>query len=784
MRATLRWLMALPFLAVHGLGAGEVEILPGTAPLVWEEADLSGRLMDGAHAFVERQMVEARPGRAAHWQRDTSSPEAYERSVAPNRESFRRMLGLVEPRVSPVLVERFGTGETPGLVARTDAFRIWQVRWPVLDGVWGEGLWMEPLAAVAAPLVVVIPDAHQLPEDLAGLTDGDPAGRSRVRGLVEAGFTVVVPAILDRAPHRGGPGDDARLKSGAISHREWIHRQAFHLGRHLIGYELHRVLALVDAFRADHPEAPVGVAGSGEGGLLALYAGACDTRIGATLCGGYFQSRERTWAEPLDRNLFGQLNEFGDAEISSLIPPRALLVDDTSGPPIETAKGSFTHVPDEEFLRFGIRPGAAAAALTSSDWTFPFANRARVKLAPGAAQLFFADPAATTARPALLAGSHTPPPPLLADARAGFSPEARHQRLFQQLDDHVQKLVRAADRVREESFLYRAEPLLRPGRWSTERFHPTLDPARFIENCKPLREQFAREAMGRFDEPPVPPRPRTRKVAEGPDWVAWDVVLDVYDGFFAWGTLVLPKDLKPGERRPVVVCQHGRHGLPRDTIDAGKSGYANVAAVLAGRGFITLAPHNLYRGEERYRWLNRKANTVGCTLFSFIIPSHRALLDWLKTLPQVDGSRIGFYGLSYGGETAVRVPPLLEDYTAVICAGDFNQWTRKVAAADFPNGFLASDEWEMPYWNLGSTFDYAEMVALIFPRPFMVERGHHDLVSTDAWVAHEYAKVRRLYAQFGLAERTEIEFFQGGHAMRAEGTFRFLHRHLKWPERR
>ena len=63
----------------------------------------------------------------------------------------------------------------------------------------------------------------------------------------------------------------------------------------------------------------------------------------------------------------------------------------------------------------------------------------------------------------------------------------------------------------------------------------------------------------------------------------------------------------------------------------------------------------------------------------------------------------------------------------------------------------------------------------------MVERGHLDLVGRDPWVAHEYAKVRWLYAQLGLAPRTEIEFFQGGHSMHAEGTFDFLHRHLRWP---
>ncbi len=89
-------------------------------------------------------------------------------------------------------------------------------------------------------------------------------------------------------------------------------------------------------------------------------------------------------------------------------------------------------------------------------------------------------------------------------------------------------------------------------------------------------------------------------------------------------------------------------------------------------------------------------------------------------------------------------------------------------------------EWEMPYWNLGHTFDYAEMAYLMIPRPFMVERGHLDLVGRDHWVAHEYAKVRWLYDQLGLGDRTAIAFFQGGHAMKAEDSFRFLRHHLHW----
>jgi hypothetical protein len=97
---------------------------------------------------------------------------------------------------------------------------------------------------------------------------------------------------------------------------------------------------------------------------------------------------------------------------------------------------------------------------------------------------------------------------------------------------------------------------------------------------------------------------------------------------------------------------------------------------------------------------------------------------------------------------------------------------------------MRSIEWEMPYWNLGHTFDYAEMAYLMLPRPFMVERGHLDRVGRDQWVAHEYAKVRWLYAQLGLAERTEIEFFQGGHSINGQGTYEFLAQHLNWPRPR
>jgi hypothetical protein len=70
------------------------------------------------------------------------------------------------------------------------------------------------------------------------------------------------------------------------------------------------------------------------------------------------------------------------------------------------------------------------------------------------------------------------------------------------------------------------------------------------------------------------------------------------------------------------------------------------------------------------------------------------------------------------------------------------------------------------------------MAYLMFPRPFMVERGHDDGVGLDWWVAYEFSKVRWLYARLGRADRCEIEYFPGQHEIHGVGTFEFLQRHL------
>lgn len=82
-------------------------------------------------------------------------------------------------------------------------------------------------------------------------------------------------------------------------------------GRHVIGFEVQKVIAAVEAFSRAAPSGatqspsllPTGVFGFGEGGLIAMHSAALEPRIRCTVVSGYFQGQQDLLAsEPLYRN--------------------------------------------------------------------------------------------------------------------------------------------------------------------------------------------------------------------------------------------------------------------------------------------------------------------------------------------------------------------------------------------------------------------------------------------------------------------------------------------------
>ena len=312
-------------------------------------------------------------------------------------------------------------------------------------------------------------------------------------------------------------------------------------------------------------------------------------------------------------------------------------------------------------------------------------------------------------------------------------------------------------------------------------------PETFHATSEAYRRYFAHEVIGVFEDELLPFNARSRRLMDfqNKHVDAYEVALDVFPGLFAYGILLIPKSIGVGDQRPAIVCQHGLEGRPQSTIGAQDyKSYKAFATRLAQRGYVVFAPQNIYIFQDRFRTLQFKANSIKKTLFSLMVPQHQQITRWLGQLDFVDEQRIAFYGLSYGGKSAMRIPALVKNYNLSICSADFNDWVWKVTSSRSPYSYVQTGEYEIFEWNLGTTFNYAEMASLIAPRPFMVERGHFDGVAPDERVAYEYAKVRHLYqALLNIPDHTEIEWFVGPHTINGQATFEFLDRHLKWTPR-
>ncbi|MGH9718566.1 MAG: alpha/beta hydrolase family protein, partial [Bryobacteraceae bacterium] len=462
-----------------------------------------------------------------------------------------------------------------------------------------------------------------------------------------------------------------------------------------------------------------------------------DSRIARVTVSGYFTSRQDVWQEPIDRNVWGLLKHFGDAELAAMIAPRPVT--------IEAAPGPEWRGPSESDPK---RRGAAPGKIVSPPLEAVKAEVARARRLGAKIELKPSGTAQVRVQP--------------------LRPRERQKRQFEELVEFTQKLVRRSESVRAQY-------------WSKA---DISSPAAWDRSIQLQRNYFWNEVIGRLPAPTVPVNPRTRKSYTSANWDGYEVMLDIHPDVFAYGVLLVPRGIKPGEKRPVVVCQHGLNGRPQDLFaqpeneQSGYRYYRNIGDKLASLGFIVYLPQNPYTGD--FRQHQRLANPLQLSLFSFIVAQNERALDWLSSLPYVDPQRIAFYGLSYGGKTALRIPSLLGRYALSICSGDFNEWIVKLTTVDAPYTYMFTQEYEMNEFDLAHVANHAEMALMIAPRPFMVERGHRDGVGVDEWVAYEYAKVRRFYDEMGIGDRTAIEFFNGPHRINGAGTVEFLRKHLRW----
>ena len=684
------------------------------------------------------KMTRATPAlRDEKWKPDFSSVAAYRASLQGHREDLHQMLGLVEVNPNKLLAQE--------VVLASGPVRVEDMTITLEKGFRARALLFMPEKTVSG-LVIAIANAQQSREEFAGLKDGqEPA--PWLKTLLSQGLAVCVPVTSERKT------DYPFGERWGVNRRQLLYRLGFIVGRSLVGMEVQQVLALRDYLvkRFDIGKEQVGLLGLGQGGMTALYAGGMDGQFGAVSVVDYFQQREDCWEEPVDRMLYGQLKEFGDAEVAGLIAPRPLEV-------ISTAEGATSQASVEAEVQRARRFYQGLKEMKN----FRVQGEANGKAGLNAAAHEIAE---TLGRSGHSADGAEP---VIQKRFSETEITKTRNEQFEGLHAYLQQLDERSDEVRRKH-------------WNLQE-----TPAR-DSNAKAAELRAALgKLMGEIAVDKEHLDPRTRLLLVTDKFVAYDVFLDVLPGVHAYGQLLAPR--QSHGRLPVVICQHGLGGRPSDITGIGQDPelrvYHAVGMHLANLGYVVFAPYLTVpiRQEVLVNPLVRKAAALGMMRTSLELAKLHRIVDFLQTLPFVDREQIGYYGLSYGGYSATWMPPLEPRIKLNIISGHFNDWRTKITDEKSPESYLRYQDADFYNWNVLNRFTHVELIAAMAPRPVCVEFGEHDPTTTPEWHDRAWQQVEawKKAAGFGgLTEKVVEAHYEGIHEIHGIGTIAFLNRWLR-----
>lgn len=227
-----------------------------------------------------------------------------------------------------------------------------------------------------------------------------------------------------------------------------------------------------------------------------------------------------------------------------------------------------------------------------------------------------------------------------------------------------------------------------------------------------------------------------------------------------------------GKPYPAVVCIGGHgsslystyaNGRPfaDGAAPPGSAIYKGFADTLARRGYVTIATV-----------VSQHAiSEPGRTLMGERLWDLMRCVSYLRTLQEVNKSRIGCGGLSLGGEM-----------TMWLAAMD-----TRIAAADSSGFLTVMDQMEKGHcmcWKfdgLRELVDYADIYALVAPRPLLCENGHKEPPGsfTPALAEKAMGEIRPIYASFKKPGNVSLDIHDGGHETDLPTLLAFFDKHLK-----
>jgi dipeptidyl aminopeptidase/acylaminoacyl peptidase len=178
------------------------------------------------------------------------------------------------------------------------------------------------------------------------------------------------------------------------------------------------------------------------------------------------------------------------------------------------------------------------------------------------------------------------------------------------------------------------------------------------------------------------------------------VILTAADGLKFHCQLFVPRDVRPGEKRPAILFSHGGPGrqmlLGYHYLYFYHMAYA-VNQYFASRGYVVISVN--YRAGIGYGRDFRMApnrGAAGSSEYQDIL----AAAKYLQSRPDVDPQRIGLWGLSYGGLiTALGLSRNSDIFKAGVDIAGVHLWgnTLDTTATSFTSSAIATvDQWKSP----------------------------------------------------------------------------------------
>lgn len=374
-----------------------------------------------------------------------------------------------------------------------------------------------------------------------------------------------------------------------------------------------------------------------------------------------------------------------------------------------------------------------------------------------------------------------PPPQGEYDVIPWEDIDGRRQALFEQYEQWFRRHLQELEDTRER-------------RW--QRDYSSLEA--YERSVTPNRERWL-DFLTTWDEPRCDLQPRVEPVADYDRFRLERVWLQVREGLEMDALLFTPHQPLAAQdgRLPAVVCQHGMNGTPEEACgldpDGDTNPYNYCGIRLAEMGFVVIAPHEVggfgaLQGAAHYiggkpelpfygarNYLHRHAVMLGITMMGMELYHVSRAIDFLVSLPYVDATRLGFYGLSQGGTSALWLPAADTRIKATVCAAFFNhRMPKQVLPGDGYVAYIDSPEEDRFYWGQLLEFSDWQILSLICPRAFMVEAGKQDTAVYWPMAQEEFARAKQIYDRLGIGERLQFCLHEGGHINRAIESLDFL----------